>query len=497
MAHMGGQEKENVSTDPIGGANPINTDEPVATEPLQSVVSESSSDPAEKDERPFANRTLTTTTTRSSITVGPKDDEPLTKKPWFKSLNPLKSRIPPPVPKERLVSREYKAGLLSRLTWQWMAPLMHSGYQRPLEFNDIWLVNPDRGAGILAERLGMSFKRRAANGDRFPLLGAMHETFFVEFWVGGACSLVASILQVISPFTLRYLISFATQAYLAQKTDRPAPNIGRGIGLVLAITFMQMIQSFGTNHYIYRGQLVGAQARAVLITLIFEKGMKLSSRAKAGGRALDDPEKQEEKKQEISKAKEGLLKRMINRKFSPQGGPQVTPDKTQGIAGDGAGWGNGKIVNLMSVDTYRIDQASGMFHLIWTSPISILITLVVLLINLSYSALAGFALLVIGIPVLTKAIKTLFKRRRAINKVTDQRVSLTQEVLQSVRFVKYFGWETAFLDRIKGIRRREIRSIQILLATRNAINAVSMSLPIFASMLSFITYSLSRHPLGA
>ncbi|KAI4253329.1 MAG: hypothetical protein L6R42_007623, partial [Xanthoria sp. 1 TBL-2021] len=496
MADNRGQEKEYTSTDPVGAVNSTNTPEPVATEPLQSVVSDSdsSSDAAEKQERPLADRTLTTTTTRSSMTVGPPEYGPLTTKPWYRSLNPLKRRIPPPIPKERIVSREHSAGLLSKLTWQWMAPLMHKGYQRPLELNDIWLVNPDREAAPLAKRLGASFKRRATNGDRFPLLWAIHETFHVEFWIGGFCCLGASILQVISPFTLRYLISFASQAYAAQQTNQSPPNIGRGIGLVLAITFMQMFQSFATNHYIYRGQMVGAQARGVLITLIFEKAMKLSGRAKAGGKALDDHQKQKEE-QELLEVKEGLFKRLINKRLSPQGGPKVTPDKADGISGDGAGWANGKIVNLMSVDTYRIDQASGMFHLIWTSPVAVLITLVVLLINLSYSALAGFALLVIGIPLLTKAIKTLFVRRRAINKITDQRVSLTQEVLQSVRFVKYFGWETSFLERIKQIRKKEIRSIQFLLAIRNAINAVSMSLPIFASMLSFITYSLSAHPL--
>lgn len=495
MAETGRQGRENVSTDPVGAVNSTNTSEPVATEPLQVVISDSdnSSNATEKKERPFVDRTLTTTTTRSSVTVEPIADERPIRKPWYKNLNPLKTGTPPPIPKERVVSREYHASLLSRLTWQWMAPIMHVGYQRPLELNDIWLVNPDREAGVLAKRLGASFRRRAANGDRLPLLWALNETFYVEFWIGGFCQLFASIFQVMSPFTLRYLISFATQAYIAQLAGRPPPNIGKGIGLVLGITLMQILQSLGTNHFIYRGQMVGAQARGVLITLIFEKAMKLSGRAKAGGKALEDQNKEKEA-QELNKVKKTLLRQLVDKKFNKKN-PQTTPDKVQGVSGDGTGWANGRIVNLMSVDTYRIDQASGMFHMIWTSPIAILITLVVLLVNLTYSALAGFGLLVIGLPVLTKAIKTLFQRRRAINKITDQRVSLTQEVLQAVRFVKYFGWETSFLERIRQIRRREIRSIQILLAIRNAINAVSMSLPIFASMLSFITFSLSQHAL--
>lgn len=372
------------------------------------------------------------------------------------------------------------------------------GYQRPLELNDIWLVNPDRSAEILSDKLRISFNKRVARGDRHPLLWAMHETFKREFWIGGFCNLGSTVLGVISPFTLRYLISFATEAYYAQHTHAPAPPIGKGIGLVIAITIMQMLQSLGTNHFIYRGQIVGAQSRGVLTNLIFEKAMRISGRARAGGRAIEDVPPQTLNATEDGKNVESsnVVRRLVHRKMQPGTGAKMTPDKAKGILGDGAGWGNGRIVNIMSTDTYRIDQASGMFHMVWTSPVGIIVTLVLLLVNITYSALAGFALLIIGLPVLTKAIKTLFVRRRAINKITDQRVSLTQEILQSVRFVKYFGWESSFMERLGTIRKREVRAIQILLAIRNAINAVSMSLPIFASMLSFITYSLSNHALN-
>lgn len=368
------------------------------------------------------------------------------------------------------------------------------GYQRPLELNDIWLVNPDRKADVLSNTLRASFKRRAARGDKHPLFWAMHETFYKEFWIGGFCSLSATLLQVLSPFVLRYLISFATRAYYAQRAHSIGPLIGHGVGLVLGITLMQMLQSLGTNHFIYRGQIVGAQARGVLITLIFEKSMKISGRARAGGMAIE-PRKEGEKDSEkvVSTTNDGFFKGMFRKAFPPQ--PKPVLESPVGVSGDGVGWGNGRVVNLMSTDTYRIDQASGMFHMIWTSPIGIVITLALLLVNLSYSALAGFGFLVIGIPVLYQTIKRLFIRRRAINQITDQRVSLTQEILQAVRFVKYFGWESSFLERIGDIRKREIRAIQVLLAMRNGINAVSMSLPIFASMLSFITYSLSLHPL--
>jgi ATP-binding cassette subfamily C (CFTR/MRP) protein 1 len=341
----------------------------------------------------------------------------------------------------------------------------------------------------MSEKLKASFDKRVARGDKYPLLFAMHETFKKEFWIGGVCQFFANVLQVVSPFTLRYLIQFATDAYVAQQEHKPAPHIGTGLGLVFGITFMQMCQSLGTNHFIYRGMMVGGQCRATLISLIFEKSMKISARAKAGGREIKEGGESEKPVEEEVKGKK-------TKKASKQKGTKSTPNAGKGISGDGTGWQNGRVVNLMSVDTYRVDQASGMFHLIWTSPIACLITLALLVVNLTYSGLAGFAVLVIGLPLLTKAVKVLFTRRRAINKVTDQRVSLTQEILQAVRFVKFFGWEEAFLDRLNEIRKREIHSIQILLAIRNAINAVSMSMPIFASMFSFITYSLTNHNLA-
>ena len=379
MAESGHQEKEYASTDPVGAVSDTHTSEPVATEPLQVVVSDSdstSSEPKDKD-LPTASRTLTATTTTSTQATEP---ESRAKKPWYKSLNPLKSRAEPPIPKERIVSREYGASFLSLLTFQWMAPIMRTGYQRPLELNDIWLVNPDRGATVLSDKLRSSFNKRVARGERYPLIFAMHETFKFEFWLGGICQLVASITQVMAPFTLRYLIAFATRAYFAQQTRSPAPNIGQGIGLVIGISCMQMLQSMCTHHFIYRGQAVGGQSRAALITLIFEKAMRISGRAKAGGKAIEDEDLKAVKQNPDSEnqtKEDNFLLRMIKKKTDPRGGPQTTPDKAVGILGDGAGWGNGRIVNLMSTDTYRVDQASGMFHLVWTSPIAILLTLVV------------------------------------------------------------------------------------------------------------------------
>lgn len=450
---------------------------------------------ATTETRHEVHRTRSYATDASATTQATSHDlaDEQAKRPWYKKTNPLRWGKVPPVPEVRDVSHEHKASFFSQLFFAWQGPLMVTGYKRPLEQKDIWSVNPDRSVIKMSKELNAAFKRRIAAGNKYPLLWALHEVYFFEFWLSGACQLSSTIMQVMSPFTLRYLIQFATDAYVAQTTGGPAPNIGRGLGLVFGVTAMQILQSLGTNHFIYRGMLIGGMSRAALISLIYEKSMVVSSRAKAGGTSLaDNPEKGSETVNADEKPGEKKKKKQSNKDKKQDS----TPPKA-GVLGDGIGWGNGRVVSLMSVDTYRIDQACGLFHLIWTAPLSCLITLALLIVNLTYSALSGFALLVLGMPLLTRAIKSLFRRRMVINKVTDQRVSLTQEILQSVRFVKFFGWESSFLGRLAELRGKEIGMIQRLMSLRNAIMAVSLSLPIFASMLSFITYTLSHHGLAA
>ncbi|KZZ87494.1 ABC transporter, transmembrane domain, type 1 [Ascosphaera apis ARSEF 7405] len=246
--------------------------------------------------------------------------------------------------------------------------------------------------------------------------------------------------------------------------------------------------------------IVGGQARAVLIDTIFVKTTKISSRARAGGKALTGEsssasQEQEDGEQSIEQIREALDKLQQSRKSSIKAPEEK--DKADGISGDGTGWSNGRIITLMSIDTDRIDKAFGLFHIVWTSPLILIVALIMLLVNIGYSCLAGYALLIISLPLLSIAVKSLFRRRMKINKVTDQRVSLTQEILQAVRFVKYFSWESSFLNRLKELRAEEIRKIQVVQSIRNGLMCVALALPVFASMISFITYALSNHDLEA
>lgn len=373
-------------------------------------------------------------------------------------------------------------GNLSTRATQPDTNLRQVGYRRPLELNDIWQVNPNRATPLLAEKLRASFDDRVQRGAKRPLIGAMIETFKVDFYTGAVCALIANLAQVFVPYVLKYLIAFAAEAWIADKVGSASPPIARGIGWVFAICGIQILASIGNNHFMYRGMVVGGEVRSALISVIFRKAFTITKGKKPDWKPPLGPpaEIQPGSKQE---------RKWYAKQLKKQNGK-----KKKDVGQDG--WTNGRIINLMSTDTYRIDQASGWFHMVWASPTAILVTMALLLINLTYSALPGIALFFVAVPILSMMVRRLFARRRTINQLTDRRVSRTQEVLQAIRFVKYYAWEGDFLKRIGAIRRREIRSIQMLLVTRNAINAFGMSIPIFAAMLAFVTYSLTNHGLN-
>ncbi|RDW92432.1 hypothetical protein BP5796_01826 [Coleophoma crateriformis] len=384
---------------------------------------------------------------------------------WLR--NPLRTKIPP-VPTERRRSPEETANILSRVTFDWMNRLLYVGYKRTLTETDFPLLNESRRAELKSEKIKASLRKRAARGDKHALLFSLWDTFWVEYSLASVSMLATTCIQALSPQVLKVILTYATESYYNE-----APPIGRGVGLVLALVAMLTLSAFAVNQWVFRGLVVGGMARASLISLIYSKSLVISSRAKAGGMTSDNKNDAHEKK------------------------PAKKSSEPDSKRHDFHGWSNGKVMNLMSTDTAHIDQAAMWTHMLYSMPLQIIIVIVLLIINIGVSALAGVALFAIIMPALAWSAKRLATRRVAMKKITDKRLGLTQEILQSVRFVKFFGWENSFLQQLKSLRRTEIRSIQVLLGIRSAMNAVTVSAPILAAMLAFVTYSLTHANLQA
>ncbi|KAJ5153186.1 abc multidrug transporter protein [Penicillium canariense] len=384
-----------------------------------------------------------------------------------------------PIPQHREPSPEYHAGILSRLTFSWMSSLMFKGYTRPLEVNDIWLVNPDRTTHKLAAELKVNFQSNIDRKSKRPLLRAIWQTFRKDAIIGAAAAFLSSSCQVIMPLVVKYIITFAEEAYYGRE-----PPIGRGVGLVICLTCLQVLASFGNAHMFYRGMMMGAQTRCALISIIFDKAMTISGRAKVGNAALEPvpanitPGSDEERDH---------FARQLEK--DPKGNQKDNTPRS-------SAWPSGRIINIMSVDTYRIDQACGWFHVAWSNVLGIIVTIVLLLLNLSYSALPGIGIFVLSLPISMVGMLAMFRQRKVINKTTDERITITQDLLSTIRFVKYYAWEGDFLQRLARMRKKEIGGIRRILAIRNGLNTFGTTTPVLAAIVAFIVYFKTQNNLS-
>jgi hypothetical protein len=141
-------EKDNSPNDPVAETydRPPTPDEPVADE--KEVIGESSKyeEPAHdhesileaKEEGSRLDRTKSYATDASVTTAATSRHPERDSKPWYKTSNPLRWGKIPPIPTERDVSPEYKAGFFSLLFFGWMSPIMTvRTFSLPLRLQDV------------------------------------------------------------------------------------------------------------------------------------------------------------------------------------------------------------------------------------------------------------------------------------------------------------------------------------------------------------------------
>ncbi|KAK0469891.1 ABC transporter [Desarmillaria tabescens] len=396
----------------------------------------------------------------------------------------IPTTAPPPKAsiQEAEILPETHANWFEILTFGWITGLLALGYARPLEAPDLYKLQDNRGAAFIGEQITASFEkrrlaaaeynRRLLNGDVKPgmkalwwtlrgnraererkwrekdgqrkasLVFAMNDSIKWWFWTAGILKVLGDTAQVTSPLLVKAIIKFATDSYTGHRTGDYAsiPPIGKGIGLTFGLLGLQVVTSLCTHHFFYRSASTGVLIRGGLINAIYARSLRLTSRARS----------------------------------------KLT---------------NGLIMNHISTDVSRIDFCAGFFHMAWTAPIQLIICLVLLLLNLGPSALAGFAFFVIAAPAQTMVMKKMFAFRANGMKWTDKRAKLLQELLGGMKVVKFFAWEIPFAKRIWEFRQKEMSFVRSLLLVRAANNAVALSMPALASVLAFVTYSVTGHQL--
>ncbi|KAM5532134.1 hypothetical protein V8D89_014227 [Ganoderma adspersum] len=437
--------------------------------------------------------------------------------------NPLRPQPSPPAFGGGKVVPETRASPLSRLLFSWLDPFLAVGFSRPLEKDDFWTLPDSRLTHSLTSRVEKAFYNRCPPESRPNFLSedsgkfsttrtkesaeaqisrtsskesqgrqteaekesaettaglgsdgsrtrpgeekskrkgdglkydsslpkALHSVFWVQFWLAGLLKLVSDTLNTTTPLVNQVLLTWLTNSYIyfrANDEERAAlglqkpRGIGYGVGLAFAIFVMQEVSSLTSNHYFMLAMTNGLRMRTSLIGAIFRKSLRLSGRAR--------------------------LEHSV-----------------------------GQITTMISSDTVRLERNIYTIHNLWIAPIQIALGIGLLIRNLGVSALVGCAILLMGGPVEFILARVMFAARKKGVVLTDQRVRMTSEVLSGIRLIKYFAWESFYAHSVGTLREREVRTIRRLAAARALLIGSVTIIPIAATVLSIVTYALTKHSL--
>ena len=152
---------------------------------------------------------------------------------------------------------------------------------------------------------------------------------------------------------------------------------------------------------------------------------------------------------------------------------------------------SGKIVNLMSVDAERINVFLSYYHDIYIRiPISILLAVGSLFLIMGWSAMVGVFLSFLLAWLSFALGKWVMNLQTNLLKSTDKRVGAMNELLNGIKIIKFFAWESYFQSKVDLIRKEELENLVKLWGGRLLFSTIGTGSGVLIALGTFAAYTL-------
>ncbi|KAG5940992.1 hypothetical protein E4U53_007510 [Claviceps sorghi] len=388
-------------------------------------------------------------------------------------------------------SREPLASLFSLATFAWVDAIVFKGWKKSMDLQDVWNLLPkDKAAAVIADYRQM--KKTTAL--------AWHMLKYFKSMILFQCvmAVVSGLFTFAPTLLLKAILEYVEQP------DRAPINV---LWLyVIGLPVLDTIRSYADGMALWTGRKVCIRVRAIIIGDIYAKALR--RKAAAGkDKVLGSGESVKSKKDEASPGKDstiakikgalGLKKRIKKQNASPNDAESTANGifAKPPVSDDQANLGT--IINLMSVDSFKIAEITAYLHfLVAAAPTQLTISVVLLWQVMGLSAIPGLIVMVFLLPVNYFLAKGFNITSKNIMAATDKRINITNEVLQNIRIIKYFAWEDRFGRAIDEKREAELRALRSRFTLWACAVAIWNSVPVLITFFSFLVYTLiEKKPL--
>ncbi|KAG0129773.1 P-loop containing nucleoside triphosphate hydrolase protein [Tuber indicum] len=347
-------------------------------------------------------------------------------------------------------SQEPLASLFSLASFSWVDPLIWKGYWKSFELHDVWnLRNDDIAVTVFLDT-------NRLNRKAHTLAWTLAKHFKRELAVQAAWAVFYSMFTFAPTLLLRIILQ-----YVKSPEDTPK-NVAWLFVVLLFVT--ATVQAIGSGQALYIGRRICIRLHSVIVGEIYAKTLR--RRAAAGAdRALGPKGKNDGKKDSEGKA--------------------------IAIEDNGEQANAGAIINLMSVDSFKVAEVCAYLHfLVAGVPVQVVIAVVLLYQILGWSSIAGIVVMFFLLPINYFISSRFSQIQKKIMAATDERIHTTNEALQNIRVIKFFAWEARFAQVVGQSRSAEL----LQLRNRYILWAVAATSwygsPIVITFLSFLCYTV-------
>lgn len=159
------------------------------------------------------------------------------------------------------------AGILSRLTFKWLDPVLSLGYKRPLQLKDVPHLNKSLQAQTAVEKFLHAWEAQRENNPDKPqsVFWALTTVYWRSMASNGICALGKSLALAFGPLILSYFIKYESGVKYFKY---------EGYTLVVALFLSKVLESFFQRHWYAGARMVGMQLRSGIIAAIYQKQLK-------------------------------------------------------------------------------------------------------------------------------------------------------------------------------------------------------------------------------
>ncbi|KAJ9304029.1 hypothetical protein DTO217A2_6481 [Paecilomyces variotii] len=322
------------------------------------------------------------------------------------------------------------ADIFAVLTFSWMTPMMKYGYKNFLTQDDLWNLRRRDTTRVTGDNLEKAWQHQLKR-KRPSLWVALFRAFGGPYLRGAVVKTGSDILAFVQPQLLRLLIQFID----SYRTDTPEPVI-RGVAIALAMFAVSVSQTMCLHQYFQRAFETGMRVKSSLTAMIYSKALKLSNEGRASKNT-------------------------------------------------------GDIVNHMAVDQQRLSDLTQFGMQLWSAPFQIILCMVSLYQLVGVSMLAGIGMMILMIPLNGVIARMMKKLQITQMKNKDSRTKLMTEILNNMKSIKLYAWNTAFMNMLSHIRNDlELNTLRKIGATQSVANFTWSSTPFLVSCSTFAVFVL-------